>query len=144
MKSVLSVLGATVRAARGCLDRELIARADGLRIGQFTALRVLWEQDGLTPRELSERLGVEMPTVTNTVGRMVRNALVERRPHPTDARSVVIFLTPKGVAMEERVASVVAEASERALRGFSAAESEALVEALEHMYANLRSTSQAT
>jgi len=75
-------------------------RDRGLRLGQYQMLVVLWRQDGLTPRELAERAGVEMPTVTRTVQRMLRDGLVLREANPLDARSVVIYLAPKGRALE--------------------------------------------
>jgi len=46
---------------------------------QFLALSELWGDDGLTQRELAERLGVEQATMANTLARMERDRLVERR-----------------------------------------------------------------
>ena len=71
---VFRALGNAVRALRARVDRTL--QHSGLRLGQYQVLRHLWEEDGLTPREIADRLGVEMPTVTRTVQRMVRDGLV--------------------------------------------------------------------
>ncbi len=134
MSDVYRTLGTTVRLLRSRLDRAL--QNVGLRIGQFQVLRLLWEQDGLTPRELSERLGVEMPTVTRTVQRMLRDGLVRREAHPADARSVCIFLEPRGVELKGTVSTILATETEASLAGFTLAEREALVAYLDRMAAN--------
>ena len=135
MSDVYRTLGTTVRLLRSRLDRAL--QAVGLRLGQFQVLRLLWEKDGLTPRELSERLGVEMPTVTRTVQRMLRDGLVRREAHPADARSVCIFLAPRGIELEAAVAKILSEETDASLAGFTAAERDALVAYLERMAANV-------
>ena len=133
---VLRTLGSAVRAIRARIDRSL--QAVGLRLGQYQVIRILWERDGLTPREISDDLGVEMPTVTRTVQRMLRDGLVRREAHPGDARSVRIYVTPKGGALREAVTRILEEETEVALRGFSAQERRALAEFLERMLANER------
>ncbi len=65
----------------------------GLAPAQFMTLLVLWEEDGLTQRDLFERLDVEQATMANTLARMERDGLIERRAHATDARARTIHLT---------------------------------------------------
>jgi len=133
---VLQIFGATVRAMRAHLDRVLKAHA--LRLGQCQVLRVLWEADALTPRELAQRLEVEMPTVTRTVQRMVRDGLVSREPHSHDARSVVIRLTERGRAVKTKIGGVLANETEHALAGFSDEDRAVFVTALKRMHENVR------
>lgn len=133
---VLSTIGGAVRALRARIDRSL--QAVGLRLGQYQLLKLLWSEDGLTPRELSERLAVEMPTVTRTVQRMIRDGLARREAHPDDARSVRIYLTDRGLRLRERVSELLAEETERALQGFSDAERGTLVELMNRVGANAR------
>jgi DNA-binding MarR family transcriptional regulator len=129
-------MGVAVRTLRARLDREL--QAAGLRLGQYQLLRLLWESDGLTPRELADRLVVEMPTVTRTVQRLIRDGFARREAHPMDARSVRIYLTEKGRRLQERVDAIFAEQTERAMSGFSQAERAALVDFMNRMAANCR------
>ncbi len=133
---VLAALGATVRTLRARLDREL--RAEGLRLGQYQVLSILWEEDGLTPRELSNRLSVEMPTVTRTVQRMVRDGLVQREDHPSDARSVYIRLTEKGNALRPMIRQLLDRETARILQGFSEEDRLQFVSLLERMLNNAR------
>jgi DNA-binding MarR family transcriptional regulator len=130
-------LRSTVRALRAYLDRNLARH--GLRFGQFQLLRVLWEHDGLTPREIAEGLVVEMPTVTRTVQRMVRDGLVRREANPKDARSVRIFVTAKGRGIQALASGVLETGTELALKGFSKAERARLVAELERVNRNLTS-----
>ncbi len=135
-RDVFRTLGNTVRTIRARVDRSL--QSVGLRLGQYQVLRHLWEQDGLTPREIAERLDVEMPTVTRTVQRMVRDGLAQRQAHPADARSVRIYLTKRGQDLRAALASIVEEETERSLRGFSPQERVTFVRMLERIAENSR------
>ena len=133
---VFRALGNAVRTLRARVDRTL--QNSGLRLGQYQVLRHLWEEDGLTPREIADRLGVEMPTVTRTVQRMVRDGLVARRAHPEDARSVRIYLTKRGLDLRPALAEIIAEQTERALRGFSPGERAEFAEMLDRIAENCK------
>jgi MarR family transcriptional regulator, organic hydroperoxide resistance regulator len=133
---VFRALGNVVRVVRSRMDRAL--QRCGLRLGQYQVLRHLWEDDGLTPREIADRLTVEMPTVTRTVQRMVRDGLVERHAHPDDARSVRIYLTKRGLDLRLELAETVAEQTERAMRGFSPEERATFVRMLELISENAK------
>ena len=124
-----------VRELRAFADRELTKH--GVRLGQYQLLLVLWEHDGLTPRELADAVVVEMPTVTRTVQRMVRDGLVRREANPDDARSVRIFLLPKGRAVRELAERVREASAERALRGFTPSERAAFVGFMRRILENL-------
>ncbi|MCR9136363.1 MAG: MarR family transcriptional regulator [Alphaproteobacteria bacterium] len=72
----------------------------GLAPAQFMTLLELWREDGLTQKELVERLDVEQATMANTIARMERDGLIERRPHPDDRRARSIYATEKAKALE--------------------------------------------
>lgn len=129
-------MGVAVRGLRARIDRAL--QEHGLRLGQYQILQMLWEQDGLTPGDLAERLAVEMPTVTRTVQRMIRDELVRREANPLDARSVRIWLTPRGLGVRELVSDIFEEETSHALAGFSAAERDQFVDFLERVTRNSR------
>jgi DNA-binding MarR family transcriptional regulator len=131
----LPAFGATVKALRARMDGML--RRHGLRLGQYQLLRALWDRDGLTPRELADQVGVEMPTVTRTVQRMVRDGFVRREANPSDARSVRIFLSAKGRSMETVAKGLLEEVTRLALTGVSPDDRERVTATLGHMLANL-------
>lgn len=72
----------------------------GLAPGQFPALLELWETDGLSQRDLVDRIDVEQATLANTLARMERDGLITRRPHPDDGRVQQIWLTDLARSLE--------------------------------------------
>jgi DNA-binding MarR family transcriptional regulator len=91
----------------------------GLAPAQFMTLLALWEEDGLTQRELVQRLDVEQATMANTLTRMERDGLIERRPHPQDGRSQVVHLTAKGRGLREPATGAAGSVNAEALAGLS-------------------------
>src|SRR5256714_11735972 len=68
----------------------------GLTPGQFTILRTLLENDGITQRELTELMSSDPNTVASLLERMEQAGLVERRAHEKDRRAKCLRLDPRG------------------------------------------------
>ncbi len=83
---------------------------------QFAILSFLWQQNGLTQVELSEKGQIDRSTVGGLIDRLERNGLLERRQHPQDRRAYKIHLTEQGKNME----SILSACAERALARFTA------------------------
>ena len=94
----------------------------GLHVGQEMVLGELWEDDGLRGGELAARLGVEPPTVTKMLRRLEGCGLVERHQDPSDARSLRVYLTDMGRALEEPVGRCWAQVEEITLAGLNETE----------------------
>lgn len=112
--------------ARGLAER---VKPLGLAPAQFMTLLELWTSDGLTQAQLTERLDVEQATMANTLKRMARDGLIERRPHPEDKRAQQNWLTDKARALE-RPALAAARAQNAAALSDLAPEEQALFLAL--------------
>lgn len=82
----------------------------------------LWDGDGLTQRELTRRLDVEQATMANTLARMERDGLIERRAHETDARARTVHLTAKAMDLREPAQAAAREVNAMATGGISGAE----------------------
>ncbi|WP_347266977.1 MarR family transcriptional regulator [Paracoccus sp. (in: a-proteobacteria)] len=78
--------------ARGLTEA---VRPFGLTTGTFPALLELWQQDGLTQKQLVERLDIEQATMANTLARMERDGLITRQRAEADRRMQHIFLTER-------------------------------------------------
>jgi DNA-binding MarR family transcriptional regulator len=63
---------------------------------QLSALASLELAGALTPRELADTERVRPPTMTKIVARLEERELVQRTPHPTDRRQVILSATPAG------------------------------------------------
>jgi DNA-binding MarR family transcriptional regulator len=132
----LTLFGALRRANVAHYDRML--QPLGVRVGQQFILHLLWDtQQDLTIGEIATRLGVEPPTVTNAIGRMVRQGLVEKYAHPTDGRLVLVRLTPRGWELRNVVPQVLREAEEQLLTGISDVELALLYRLFRQMLQNL-------
>lgn len=109
----------------------------GVSSGQWRFLRVLWQEDGLTQRELSRRVGMREPTTVIAVKSLEKSGFVRREPSVEDRRRVHIFLTPLAKKLEAKLLPAVAEVNRIAIRGLSAQEVETLRRLLKTVGANL-------
>lgn len=55
----------------------------------------------MTMSELAKALDVTQRRITALIDALEADGLVERRPHPTDGRSTIAELTPKGLAQQQ-------------------------------------------
>ncbi len=66
---------------------------------QISVLASLELAGALTPRELAEAERVQPPTMTKVLARLEERGLVQRAPHPTDGRQVLLSNTEAGRAV---------------------------------------------
>ena len=94
----------------------------GLYRGQTSVLRALWERDGLTQSELTERLSRSPSTITKTVQRMEKAGLVRRGPDDSDERISRVFLTDAGRGLQPAVEEMWRTFDRQLFAGFTAQE----------------------
>lgn len=87
--------------------RPLLEALD-LTYPQYLTMLVLWEQDGLTVRELGSRLQLDSGTLTPLLKRLQQAGLVLRERRRSDEREVEIHLTPQGRALRASAESIPA------------------------------------
>ena len=85
--------------------RPLLEALD-LTYPQYLVMLVLWERDGLTVRELGERLQLDSGTLTPLLKRLEQAGLLGRRRRQSDEREVEITLTEAGHSLYARAAEV--------------------------------------
>ncbi len=115
--------------ARG-FARSFQERAAGLGFspGQYPILVALWSEDGLTQRQLVDRLDIEQATMANTLTRMERDGLIERRAHPSDKRAQLLFLTDRAKALRDEAEQAARDAEDAMFSGFRRFERELMLE----------------
>ena len=125
-------------AARG-LARALQMRLTehAVSYGHWTFLRILWESEGLTQRQLSSQAGVMEPTTFSALNTMERLGYVVRRPSPRNRKEVHVHLTPRGRALKSKLVPLAEEVNEVALRNVAAADIAATRRTLLALIANL-------
>ena len=111
-----------IKDATRALVRSLqlrLARHD-VSFGHWAFLRVLWERDGLTQRELSREAGVMEPTTFAALKAMEARGYIERRQLAGNRRKVHVFLTAKGRALKRRLVPLAEEVNRVAVEGVPA------------------------
>jgi len=115
-------LAHVVREAARALTRDLTARLaeHGVSFGHWAFLRILWESDGLTQRELSAQAAVMEPTTAAALKAMEELGYVERRRLPENRKNVYVHLTAKGRALRARLEPLAVAVNKAAVRNVAA------------------------
>ncbi len=122
------------------LSRRLAGH--GVSFGHWTFLRILWERDGLTQRELSDEAGVMEPSTFAAIRAMERLGYVKRRRLPDNRKNVYVHLTAKGRALRAKLVPLARQVNVIGLRGLSARERETVRHALLAIIDNLAADSR--
>lgn len=88
-------------------------------LGYWTFLRILWERDGMTQRELSLLAGVSEPTTYSALQAMERLGYITRRKLPMNKRNISVCLTAQGKALRSRLVPLAEEVNAIAVQGIA-------------------------
>ncbi|VCU70773.1 HTH-type transcriptional regulator MgrA [Pigmentiphaga humi] len=105
---------------------------------QWAFLRILWNEDGITQKDLAARLGIHATTAVPALAIMERNGYVRRERNGADKRNVYVYLTEAGKALAFDLVPYAAEMNERSLKGISSKDAEKLMKLLWQVQANLK------
>jgi DNA-binding MarR family transcriptional regulator len=114
----------------------------GVVPGQFAQLLALFEEDGLTQRDLCDRVRIEQPTMANTLHRMERDGLIRRKPDAVDGRRARVMLTARARKLEDALTASAQEVNAMATRGLTHQDVSAFMETVAKMINNLESAGQ--
>jgi DNA-binding MarR family transcriptional regulator len=118
-----------------CLQPR-IAR-EGVTIGMWFVLRMLWDEDGMTQRELGERVGINGPTMVTALNSMERAGLVKRVHNQADRRKINIFLTERGRKLKSKLWPMAAEVLAIGVSGLNRSQVQSLNKMLAQVRTNL-------
>jgi DNA-binding MarR family transcriptional regulator len=132
-------LGYLVRDANRAFQRLLERRIapHGVTRGQWYFLRVLWEQDGLSQRELSTRVGMMEPTTVIALRGMEKAGLIRRARSADDRRVTLVRLTSKARRLRRRLLKLSQGVNEQGAVGIETAELDRFRRVIRRMTANL-------
>lgn len=125
--------------ANRALSREFSDRISrhGVTLGLWPFLRALWERDGLTQRELSEKVRMKGPTTVAALNKLEDKGLVRRQGNKNDARKINVFLTPEGRKVYRRVMPDVEAVNRQIMNSFSTTEQAAFKELIRRVRNNI-------
>src|SRR5215469_14920242 len=98
---------------------------------QLTALAALEKHSEMTPGELAEHEKVQPPSITRVIASLEERGLIERMPHPSDRRQVVLTVTDQGRDVVRQVRQLREAWLARRLRDLTSAERAVLREAVQ-------------
>jgi len=109
-----------VRAFHRSLQMRLAAH--GIPFGYWTFLRVLWERDGITQRELAVEAGVSEPAALAALRAMEATGHLTRSHRDGNRKNVYVALTRSGRALKRRLVPLAESVNAVATRGVRAAD----------------------
>lgn len=80
-----------------------------IRGGHWYCLRSLYQQDGITQRELSQRLGIKESSTVEMLRAMEAEDLVHRQRDTEDRRKVRVYLTQRALELRPTLMGILME-----------------------------------
>lgn len=125
----------TARLLRRDFNRR--AQALGLTQTQWQTLAVLSHNEGINQATLADLLEVQPITMARLIDRLESSGWLERRAHPTDRRSLTLYLTDKAEPILAQMWELAQQTRAIALQGVSEAEHAQIMKTLEQVKKNL-------
>jgi len=104
---------------------------DSISSAQMTLLDWISISPGSGVQDIANALKQTAPTISVGVRKLEKSELVERKPNPTDRRSIQFFLTPKGDVLQKQIQRYHHRKFQLLLSGLIPQEQERLLKLLE-------------
>ena len=114
-------------------DTEL--KKHGLTLALWPTLMCLWEEEGVTQRDIAQKSKVENSTTTRTLDQLENLGLVERQPDPNSRRAFRIYLTDEGRALKETLLPIPMAINQKLLSSLEPKERDEIIRLLQKMVA---------
>ena len=116
-------------------------KLSGILRGELFVLNYLYNrEDGVHPKELSEKLSVSTARIASLLNHMEEKHLVVRETDPEDSRQVLVRLTPDGSDAIRRCRSEVLASVERMLESLGPDDAREYIRIQEKIYSNYMKT----
>jgi DNA-binding MarR family transcriptional regulator len=112
------LIKAAFRCTSASLQRRL--KRHGVLYGHWTFLRILWNTDGVTQRQLSEQAGVTEPSTVNALQAMEKLGYLTRRKIDGNKKQIRVFLTAKGRSLRAGIVPCAQEVNQLSVAGIPA------------------------
>jgi MarR family transcriptional regulator for hemolysin len=135
--SIGFIVNRTAKAFVKALDSELHDQV-GITVGQWKVIVMLVKNNGLTQKEIADKLGLESPTLIPIIDKMEKEELVIRKVDPSDRRNNRIYRTDKADALWERMVQCASKVRQISVKEISDADLNIMRAALDKIWYNLR------
>lgn len=113
------------------LRAQMRSRRGVLSVPQFRALAFVGRRPRSSLSDVAQHVGTSLPSMSKLIDGLVTRGLIERGPEAGDRRRVALSLTADGKALLALVHDDTQSYLSTLLRGLSAAERAAIVDAME-------------
>ena len=131
----MMVLNDIVRIACGLVEDG--APTQFMQNSSRLILRVLSHSGGLCQLDLAKKTHLKPPTISVALSKMEQEGLVTRAVDGTDGRATRVYLTDKGIAINEQIKARYRSVDAAAIDGLTEEECESLLSMLRKMRENL-------
>ena len=129
------VIGSAMKLMRTLRRKENPAKHESRGAGKL--LRILQENDGMSSRELADRMGIRPASLTEMLNRLEADGILTRQPDPADQRRNRIFIQEKGDALLKKMKAVRQMERERINHSLTLEEQEQFVALYEKLTKSL-------
>ncbi len=143
----MGIIGRLLEAGQLIMKEHLVPviAQHGLKPGEFdvlAALRQSGDPYALMPTELYKLTMISSGGMTARLDRLEKAGIIERKPHPSDRRALMVALTENGKALIDAVIPHYVEAQAAALAGLSKTEQKELGRNLRRLIKSLGAKDQ--
>lgn len=136
--SIGFMLGRTLRTLRPLMEQRV--KSAGISDGMWFFLRVLWNKDGVSQREIADAVGLTQPTAWAALKKLEAQRLVALERDLDDRRRTIVHLTKKGRDLEAVLLPRVEEINVIALKGISEKDTQTFLRVLGQIHDNVRAS----
>ena len=84
----------------------------GLTYTQYLAMMVMWEHKSISVKDMGRLLYLDSGTLTPMLKKMEKAGLISRRRSEKDERMVIVSITERGEALQEKAAEIPSKMAE--------------------------------
>ena len=109
----------------------------GLHPGQMPLITSLYKKEGVTQKEIADKLGIKPSTINVMIRRLEKKEFVIRKQDPEDQRRSLVYLTVHGSQIYEKISGAAVDIKDQVMNTFTEDEKEELFRLLTKFYEGL-------
>src|ERR671933_1845576 len=135
--SIGFIVNRTAKVFVKALDSELREKV-GVTFGQWKVIVMLVNQNGLTQKDIAEKLGLEGSTLIPIIDKMEKENLVIRKVDSSDRRNNRIYRTEKADALWDKMIECASKVRQAAIKDIPEGDINVMRTVLNKIWYNLR------